>query len=111
MSTARSASTPRETSVWRVALFAAALTILLWFVLWGASLLSDNGRVPSELAAAAQQPGDMVCAEGAIVRGDGSFIDSLFSTGGRFRCIAWHMRNSRVDSSTGKTDWPSSPRP
>ncbi|HZV93352.1 MAG TPA: hypothetical protein VFF72_09050 [Caldimonas sp.] len=108
MSTARSAAL-RETSAWRVALFAAGLTILLWLVLWGASLLSDNGRIPSELAAAAQQPGDMVCADGAIVRGDGSFVDSLFSTGGRFRCTDWRMRHPRVDPSTGKTDWPSSP--
>ena len=100
----------RDTSAWRIAFFAAIVVVLVWLALWGASLMSDSGRVPSELAAAAQQPGDMVCADGAIVRGDGSWIDSLLSTGGRFRCIAWRMRHRQVDPATGATDWPSSPR-
>jgi hypothetical protein len=106
------ATVPRRNSdAWRIALFAACLSVLLWAALWAASRISDRGRIPSELAAAAQQPGDMVCADGAIVRGDGSgsFVDSLFS-GGRFRCIAWRMRARQVDPTTGATDWPSSPR-
>ena len=100
----------RDTSAWLIALAAVVVVILLWLMLWGASLMSDSGRVPSELAAAAQQPGDMVCADGTIIRGDGSWIDSLLSTGGRFRCIAWRMRHRQVDPATGATDWPSSPR-
>jgi hypothetical protein len=104
-------SAPRtEPGAWRIALFAVCLSLLLWATLWGVSVLSDNGRVPSELAAAAQRPGDMVCSGGAIVRGDGSFVDSIFSTSGRFRCIAWRMRHRLVDPATGATDWPSSPR-
>jgi hypothetical protein len=100
----------RDFSAWRIGLFAVCLSVLLWAALWAASLMSDSGRIPSELADAAQEPGDMVCADGAIVRGDGSFLDSLLSTGGRFRCIAWRMRHPQVDPATGATDWPSSPR-
>ncbi|MEO8924829.1 MAG: hypothetical protein ABI330_18725 [Caldimonas sp.] len=100
----------RENPPWRIALFALCLILLLWVALWGASLMSDSGRIPSELAAAAQQPGDMVCSDGAIVRGDGSFLASIFSAGGTFRCIAWRMRYRQVDPETGATDWPSSPR-
>jgi len=99
----------RDASTWRLAFFAVCLIVVLWAALWGASLLSDSGRIPSELAAAAQQPGDIVCADGTIVRGDGSFLDSLFY-GGRFRCIAWRMRARAVNPATGATDWPSSPR-
>jgi hypothetical protein len=51
----------------------------------------------------------MICSGGAIVRGDGSFIDSLLGAG-RFRCMAWRMRRHLVDPATGATDWPSSPR-
>lgn len=109
MSSAPAAAQHRDTPAWRIALFAVCLTVLLWAALWGASLLSDSGRIPSELAAAAQQPGDIVCSNGAIVRGDGSFVDSLFSSG-RFRCIAWRMRARQVNPATGATDWPSSPR-
>jgi hypothetical protein len=100
----------RDGSAWRIAFFAVCLSMFLWVALWAASLMSDNGRIPSELAAAAQQPGDMVCSEGSIVRGSGSLLDSLLSTGGRFRCIAWRMRHPQTDPTTGATDWPSSPR-
>lgn len=100
----------REPPTWRIVLFAFFLTLLLWMALWGASLMSDSGRIPSELAAAAQQPGDMVCSDGTIVRGDGSFLASLFTAGGHFRCIAWRMRHRQVNPATGATDWPSSPR-
>jgi hypothetical protein len=109
MTSASAAGRRREPGAWRITLFAAGLAVLLWAALWAAGLVSDRGRIPSELAAAAQQPGDMICADGAIVRGDGSFIASLFSAG-RFRCIAWRMRARQVDPATGATDWPSSPR-
>jgi hypothetical protein len=99
----------REIGILRIALFAVILVALLWAALWGAILVSDNGRVPAELAAAAQQPGEMVCSAGTIARGDGSFIDTVFGTG-RFRCIGWRMRNPRVDPATGATEWPTSPR-
>ncbi|MDQ2735344.1 MAG: hypothetical protein M3Y55_10235, partial [Pseudomonadota bacterium] len=104
------ATRQRDTPPWRIALFAACLILMLWAALWGLDLMSDNGRIPSELAAAAQQPGDMVCSDGAIVRGDGSFLASVVSAGGTFRCIAWRMRHRQVDPATGATDWPSSPR-
>jgi hypothetical protein len=111
MSTPRAfAVNRRDGGAWRIAFFAVCLAMFLWVALWGASLMSDGGRIPSELAAAAQQPGDMVCSEGAIVRGNGSLLDSLLSIGGRFRCIAWRMRHRQVDPATGATEWPSSPR-
>jgi drug/metabolite transporter (DMT)-like permease len=98
-----------ESSPWRVAVVAVLVVGVLWAALWGAIQVSDEGRVPSELAAAAQQPGDMVCSGGSIIRGDGSFLASFFSSG-HFRCAAWRMRRPRVDTATGTTDWPTSPR-
>ena len=109
MSSAPVIARRREIGTWRIALFAVILVVLLWAALWGASIMGDSGRIPAELAAAAQQPGEMVCSAGAIARGDGSLIDTVFG-GGRFRCIAWRMRHRQVDPATGATDWPSSPR-
>ena len=109
MSPLQSSQAAPPNGAWRIAFFAVGLVFLIWGALWGASLMSDSGRIPSELAAAAQQPGEMVCSDGAIVRGDGSYFANLVGTG-RFRCIAWRMRNSRVDPATGATEWPTSPR-
>jgi hypothetical protein len=109
MSSPRTAARRKESSPWRIALVGALVIGLLWATLWGAIQISDEGRIPSELAAARQEPGDMVCSGGTIVRGDGSFLATFFS-GGRFRCAAWRMRRSRVDPATGATDWPTSPR-
>jgi hypothetical protein len=109
MSSTLAVAKRRDTSAWRMSLVAFGVVLLMSAGLWGASLMSDGGRIPSELAAAAQQPGEMICSGGAIVRGDGSFIDSLFGAG-RFRCMAWRMRHRLVDPATGATDWPSSPR-
>jgi hypothetical protein len=99
----------RDANAWRMTFLALCLALLLLAAFWGASLMSDSGRIPSELAAAAQQPGEMICSGGAIVRGDGSLVDSMFGAG-RFRCMAWRMRHRLVDPATGATDWPSSPR-
>lgn len=93
----------------RLALFAASLLLFLWATLWATSLMSDSGRIPSELAAARQETGVMVCADGSIVRANGSLVERIFGVG-TFRCNAWRMRAKQVDSATGHTDWPSSPK-
>ncbi len=93
----------------RLAGFAVGLILLLWAALWGANELSDGGRIPSELAAARQQPGEMVCADGTIVRANGSLVERIFGIG-TFRCGSWRMRARQVDPATGHTDWPSSPK-
>ena len=94
---------------WRGALMLAVLPLVLGALLLGASVLSDNGRVPAELAAAQQESGVMLCADGKIVYGAGAVIDRLLNSG-VFRCTAWRMRESVVDTATGATHWPSSPR-
>ena len=93
----------------RLALFAAVLVVLLWAGLWCASLVSDSGRIPSELAAAQQESGVMVCSDGTIVRSNGSLVERIFGVG-TFRCNNWRMRSRQVDPATGHTDWPSSPK-
>lgn len=93
----------------RLALFAVCLLLFLWAALLAASLMSDSGRIPSELAAAQQESGVMVCADGTIVRSNGSLVERIFGVG-TFRCGAWRMRTKQVDPATGHTDWPSSPK-
>src|SRR4051794_35078132 len=72
----------------RLALFALVLLLFLWAALWAASLMSDSGRIPAEVAAARQQAGEMVCADGTIVRSDGSLVERIFGVG-TFRCSSW----------------------
>jgi len=93
----------------RLVVFAVCLVLFLWAALWAASLVSDSGRIPSELAAAQQETGVMVCADGTIVRSDGSLVEQIFGVG-RFRCTNWRMRARQPDPATGKVDWPSSPK-
>jgi hypothetical protein len=97
-----------DDGTWGVLLFIALLPPLLVGLLWAASAASDNGRVPAALAAAAQESGVMVCADGSIDHGD-SLVDRIFSDG-RFRCTSWRMRAKPVDPETGATTWPTSPR-
>jgi len=94
---------------WRLVLMIGVLPLVVGALLVGASALSDGGRIPAELAAARQQPGEMICADGRIVPGAEDFIDRLLS-GATFRCTAWRMRRRLVDPATGATNWPSSPR-
>jgi len=95
--------------VWRIVAMAGALPLVLGAIVWTASVLSDGGRIPAELAAARQQPGEMICADGRIVPGAEDLIDRLLS-GATFRCTAWRMRRQMVDPATGTTNWPTSPR-
>ncbi len=102
-------STTSHAGKTRLVTLAVRLTLLLWAALWGASLMSDSGHIPSELAAAQQEMGVMVCADGTIVRSNGSLVERIFGVG-TFRCNSWRMRARQVDPATGHTDWPSSPR-
>lgn len=94
---------------WRAVVLLGVLPLVLGAMLLGASLLSDNGRIPAELAASQQESGVMLCADGKIVYGGGAVIDRVLNSG-VFRCTAWRMRESLVDRATGATHWPSSPR-
>ena len=94
---------------WRVLLLIAVLPAVLGTLLWIASALSDSSRVPAELAASQQESGVMLCAEGRIDHGTGTWFDRLLDSG-NFRCTAWRMRAALVESTTGATHWPSSPR-
>ena len=91
-----------------VVLFAILLPPLLVGLLWAAGAASDMSRVPAALAAAAQESGVMVCADGTIDHGN-SFITRMVGDG-RFRCISWRMRAKPFDPETGTTIWPTSPK-
>ncbi len=97
-----------DDGTWTVVLFIVLVPVLLVGLLLGISAASDNGRVPSALAAAQQETGVMVCKDGTIDHGD-SWLDRLF-TDGRFRCSSWRMRAKVYNPATGATTWPSSPK-
>src|SRR5664280_954005 len=75
-----------DDGTWRVVLFMLLLPIALFAMLWAANAASDSGRVPAALAAAAQESGVMLCADGTIDHGD-SLLDRAFQT--RNRRQAW----------------------
>jgi hypothetical protein len=105
----RTAKRRRDDTWWRALAFLVGLPLVLVLALAAVSAASDGGRVPSELAAAARETGVMLCSEGRIDHGDGAWFDRLFDSG-KFRCTAWRMRQRLVDSNTGATVWPTSPR-
>jgi hypothetical protein len=98
-----------DVDAWRVAVFVVFLPVVAGSILWVASLLSDSGRVPAELAASAQESGVMQCAEGTIVHGSGSLLDRVVASA-RFQCTYWRLRAKLVDSATGTVNWPTSPK-
>ena len=100
---------PRDHLWWRAAAFFVGLPVVLFVVLSSLSAASDAGRVPSELAASNRGSAVMVCSEGRIEHRSDSFFDRVFDAG-TFRCTAWRMRKTSVDSASGATDWPTSPR-
>ena len=93
----------------RTALMVVSLPIVLGALLWGASVLSDNNRIPGLLALAAKESGVMYCTAGKIVHGDGSLFDRAIEPG-VFRCTEWKMRGEETDTVRGATPYPSSPR-
>ncbi|HEX2543151.1 MAG TPA: hypothetical protein VHM00_18970 [Caldimonas sp.] len=94
--------------VWRSVALLACVPIVSGALLLGASVVSDGHRVPRELAAWKLQTGVMLCTEGTIQRGDGSWLDRVLAAG-TFRCGSWAMRGQRPGPA-GLVEWPTSPR-
>ena len=94
---------------WRAVLLLFALPTVLFAIVWTATVVSDNNRVPAEIAASARETGVMLCAEGTVDRRDDSLWERIVSAGD-FRCTAWRMRGKSSSTTTGAVGWPSSPR-
>jgi hypothetical protein len=98
----------RGLRVWRTLLLLTLLPLVSGGLLLGASAVNDSHRVPAELTAWKLQTGVMLCTEGTVERGDGSWLDRILDAG-TFRCAAWRMRGQRPGPA-GLVEWPSSPR-
>ena len=85
------------------------LPLVLGALLWAASVLSDDNRIPGLLAHFAKESGVMYCTEGRIVRGDGSLLDRALEPG-TFRCTAWKLRGEGSYTVKAAMPWPTSPR-
>jgi hypothetical protein len=93
----------------RTLMLIASLPLVLGALLWGASALSDDSRIPGLLAYAAKESGVMYCTAGRIVHGDGSVL-ARATEPGTFRCTDWKMRGEQTYTVKGATPWPTSPR-
>jgi hypothetical protein len=93
----------------RRVLLIVILPLVLGTLLWTASVLSDDNRIPGLLAHAAKESGVMYCSEGRIVRGDGSLLDRAMQPG-TFQCTAWKLRGPGSYTVKAATPWPTSPR-
>jgi len=93
----------------RTLILVASLPVVLGALLWGASVLSDDNRIPGLLALAAKESGVMYCTEGKIVHGDGSLVDRAVSPG-TFRCTSWKLRGEGSYTVKAAMPWPTSPR-
>ena len=93
----------------RTLMLIASLPLVLGALLWGASALSDDSRIPGLLAHAAKESGVMYCTAGRIVHGDGSAL-ARATEPGTFRCTDWKMRGEQTYTVKGATPWPTSPR-
>ncbi len=98
-----------ETGVWRAAALIFSLPLVCGSLIWGASVLSDDNRIPGVLALAAKESGVMYCTEGKIVHGDGSLVDRAVEEG-RFHCTAWKLRGVGSYTVKAAMPWPTSPR-
>ena len=85
------------------------LPLVLGALLWTATILSDDNRIPGILAHAAKESGVLYCTEGEIVRGDGSLIDRALEPA-TFRCTNWKLRGVGSYTVKAATPWPTSPR-
>jgi len=85
------------------------LPLVLGALLWTASVLSDDNRIPGLLAHAAKESGVMYCTEGRILRGDGSLVDRALQPG-TFHCTNWKLRGEGSYTVKAATPWPTSPR-
>ena len=100
---------PRAPRLGRMLILIVSLPLVLGALLWGASALSDDSRIPGLLAHAAKESGVMYCTAGRIVHGDGSLVDRATQPG-TFRCTEWKMRGEQTYTVRGATPWPTSPR-
>ena len=96
-------------SLVRSLMLIVSLPVVLGALLWGASVLSDNNRIPGLLAHAAKESTVMYCTAGKIVHGDGSLLDRAIEPG-RFLCTEWKMRGEQSETVRGATPTPDSPR-
>ena len=87
----------------------ASLPIVFGAILYAASILGDDNRIPGLLAHAAKESGVLYCTEGKIVHGDGSLVDRAVEPG-TFRCTAWKLRGEQSYTVKGAMPWPTSPR-
>ena len=85
------------------------LPLVLGTLLWTASVLSDDNRIPGLLAHLAKESGVMYCTEGRIVRGNGSLLDRAVEPA-TFQCTAWKLRGEGSYTVKAATPWPTSPR-
>ena len=85
------------------------LPLVLGTLLWTASVLSDDNRIPALLAYPAKESGVMYCTEGRMVRGDGSLVDRALAPA-TFQCTAWKLRGEGSYTVKAATSWPTSPR-
>jgi hypothetical protein len=92
----------------RIVVLVSCLPLVLGGFVLGARALSDSHRVPRELVDWKLQTGVMLCTEGSIEHGDGSFWDRMFKRGD-FRCGNWKMRYQKPTTG-GLVEWPTSPR-
>ena len=100
---------PRAAGLGSTLMLIASLPLVLGALLWGASALSDDSRIPGLLAYAAKESGVMYCTAGKIVHGDGSLL-ARGTEPGTFRCTDWKMRGEQTYTVKGATAWPTSPR-
>ena len=107
--TAISPASASRNGVWRIVMLILSLPLVLGGLLWGASVMSDNNRIPGMLAHAAKESSVMYCTAGKIVYGNGSLVDRALQPG-TFRCTEWKMRGEQTDTVRGAAPWPNSPR-
>ena len=100
---------PPASGLGRTFMLIVSLPLVLGALLYGASVLSDDSRIPGLLATLAKESGVMYCTAGKIVHGDGSLLDRA-TEAGTFRCTAWKMRGDGPTRSRAPTPWPTSPR-
>lgn len=100
---------PRRRALGRTLMLAVCLPLVFGGILFAASALSEDGRIPGILAHAAKESGVMYCTGGRIVHGDGSLLDRATQPG-TFRCTDWKLRGEQTYTVKGATPWPTSPR-
>jgi hypothetical protein len=103
------AARPRRLALGRAFMLTVSLPLVLGAIVYVASILSDDNRIPGLLALAAKESGVLYCTEGRIIHGDGSLVDRAVEPG-TFRCTAWKLRGEGSYTVKAAMPWPTSPR-